>query len=205
MKKINHKIASQVLTSLVMSAFLFMPGHSSHASPTQDYMEDDEIFIDDSKAMHSSEMEEARGGFIDPSGLIYRFAVDVRSQVDGIVSYRRSLVVEPSAGGQLQATSSVQIQEAPSLPPGTIANIIENGKGVVVDSQNGKTTILNQTQSGAFANVIMNTADNRVISQKLDINVMLKSLPQILDRYGVSAGRSTLMQSISARTLRIGR
>jgi len=166
---------------------------------------EDEIVIADAEVMRPSDMEEARAGFIDPTGLIYRFAVDVRTRVDGIVSYSRSLVVEPGTGGHLQASSTAQIQEAPNLPAGTIAAIIENGKGIVVDDENGKTTIMNQTKTGAIASIIMNAADNRVVSQTVDVNVMLRNITSMVAHNMASSAMSALAQSINARRMGFGR
>jgi hypothetical protein len=202
----THGFAAQVLTPVLFAALLYAGGiQSVRANDLGDELMDDEIVMADAEVLDASDMEETRGGFIDPTGLIFRFAVDVRTRVDGIVSYARSLVLQPGLSGHLQATTSAQIQQAPNLPSGTIANIINEGKGIVVDDDNGKTTILNQTDTGAFANVIMNAANNRVVSQTMDINIVLKNLPNLHSHHGGRGGFSPLDQSMSTRSMRFGR
>ncbi|MDD5586460.1 MAG: hypothetical protein PHY92_05835 [Alphaproteobacteria bacterium] len=165
----------------------------------------DEIIMADAEVLYASDMEETRGGFIDPTGLIFRFAVDVRTRIDGIVSYARSLVLEPGIGGHLQASSTTKIQEAPNLPVGTIASIIENGNGIVVDDNSGKTTVLNQTPTGSIASVITNTADNRVVSQTMDINIILNNIPNLRSHGHGSGGFSAFSQGIRSRAMGHGR
>lgn len=205
MKK-TRETAPHVLIPVLLAAFLNLANvQPVRANDLGDTLMDDEIVIADAEVLHTTDMEDLRGGWIDPTGLIYRFAVDVHTHVDGIVSYARSLVLQAGIDGHLQATSSTQLQEAPNLPTGTIANIIDEGKGLVVSDDSGTTTILNQTQSGALANVIMNSANNRVVSQTMDISIVLNNLPNLHAHSSGLRSFSPLSESISMRSMRFGR
>jgi hypothetical protein len=204
-----RKFTSHILTPALMAAFFLTGGMNpvlaNGALEDELGLPDNEIVLAEADVLPASEMEETRGGFRDPSGFIYRFAVDVRTHVNGAVSYARSLVLEPGANGQLHATSTAQIQEAPNLPVGTIAKIIENGKGIEVNDSSGKTTVLNQTQSGSIASVITNTANNRVISQTMDINIILKNIPNLIANGRNLGNVSAFAQGIRGRAMGIGR
>jgi len=198
----QRNLVDYLLASIPVVLFFIMGGITPALA--NDDLED-EIMISDAHALHASEMESTRGGFFDHRGHIYRFAVDVKTQVDGSISYARSLVLQAGKDGNLHASSSTQLIKEVSLPVGTIANVINSGKGLVVDDQNGKTTILNQTEKGGIASVIMNTANNRNVSQTIDINILLNNTP-ILQAIRNNIGAiSALAQSIRTRTMGIGR
>ena len=166
----------------------------------------DEIQIADAQPISNDEMGELRAGFIDPTGLLFRFAVDVKSQIDGALMFVRSLVLETGARGHYTATASSQVMPE-NLPAGTTASVIDKGAGVVVSSDQGKTTLLNQPSSTSFASVIVNQADNRVVSQTVNIDLVLQnvqaSMAQMsaIKNYHAPAG---LFQSARMHTIGFG-
>lgn len=123
-------------------------------------------------------MDEARAGFTDASGMIYRFAVDVRTQIDGAVTFTRQITLDHDASGQLQAAQIVGV-DTTGLPTGATATLINNGQGIRVTSTTGATTVLNQTASGALASIIMNTANDQQITQTMNINLVLQNMPAV--------------------------
>ncbi len=147
-------------------------------------------------------MDEARAGFTDASGMIYRFAVDVRTEVDGAVTFTRQITLAPNAAGQLQATSHVGM-DASGLSQGTTATLINNGQGLQVTSPSGTTTVLNQTASGALASVILNTANDQQITQTLNINLVLQNMPAINMR-GLTNQVTGLAQAGNMRQIGLG-
>lgn len=165
---------------------------------------EDEIVIAEAEALDASTMANTRGAYRDPTGHIYRFAVDIRTRIDGAISYARSLVLQSDSRGDLHATSSAKL-ETVNLPTGTIANIINNGGGLVVEDTKGNTTVLNQTPTGSIASVVVNSANDRVVSQTVDINILLKNITNLVSNSGALRNLSALSQSVRTRMLGIGR
>ncbi|MDX9690330.1 MAG: hypothetical protein RBT70_07715 [Alphaproteobacteria bacterium] len=146
-----------------------------------------------------ADMGDVRGGFIDPTGMIFRFAVDIKSQIDGALMFVRSLVLQhtdsihdsvqqavneslPKSQGNsgfVASSSSEVIQE--NIPHGTEVKVMENGSGLVISNSQGQTTFINQTSAGAFSNVIMNTADNRIITQTMNIDLVLQNMTNVIN------------------------
>jgi hypothetical protein len=147
-----------------------------------------------------ADMGQVRGGFFDPTGLIFRFAVDIKSQIDGALMFVRSLVLqhtdtihdsvqqsvqaslpksEAPDSGLVASSSSEVIQQ--NIPQGTEVKVMENGSGLVISNSQGQTTLINQTAEGAFSNVIMNTADNRIITQTMNVDLVLQNMTNVIN------------------------
>lgn len=137
-------------------------------------LDDDRIVLAEA-ALPEDTMDETRGGFIDSSGMIYSFAVDVRTQIDGAITLTRQITLTAGQGGQLAAASNVDLTNN----SGALATLIGNGQGLSVTSNSGVTTVLNQTASGTLASIVMNTANNRQIVQTIDLNLVLKNVPSL--------------------------
>ena len=159
-----------VLLSLVAGLIMLMglPFHGASAMAALD-----DVAMEGGRSLSNGEMDELRAGFMDPSGHLFRFAIDVHSMVDGTLMFVRSLVLQVGRHGQFEATASNQVLPQ-NLPAGMTANVVDNGAGVVVSDKNGNSTLLNQTANGALASVILNTANNRNLSQTMDINIVLQ-------------------------------
>lgn len=173
--------------------------------------------------LKESEMATIRAGFFDPSGFIFRFAVDIKTQIDGALTYVRSMVLVPELGKGFMATASSEIipqalsghgietdsvkTTAPietetlknTSPTETVdtkittqvadvapiqATHINNGTGTVIKGKNGSTTILTQSANGALANIILNTEDNRTITQTMNIDLVLRDIGATLGATG---------------------
>lgn len=148
-------------------------------APLTEIILEDELRIADAQIVPDSEMGELRAGFMDPSGFLLKFAVDVKSQIDGALTFVRSLVLQHDHNGHLQASTSTELLSQ-NLPEGTTANVIDNGKGIVISNGSGQTTILNQTSSGALTNMIVNTANNVDVSQTMNIDLVLQNVSSIV-------------------------
>jgi len=144
----------------------------------------DEIVIADAIALSPHDMEETRAGFIDPTGYLVKFAVDVKTQIDGALTFVRSMVLQPDASGQFQTTASSQVMPQ-NLPEGTTARITANGTGAVVTSSQGITTVLTQGANGSIANIIFNTANNRDITQTMNLDLVLRNVNAALGPIGL--------------------
>lgn len=197
MRKITNFSVFFVLVCLFMLA-----GSPSHAASYKEMRDraafggmpvlssDDEVSFDQAQLVPASEMAEMRGGFIDPSGLIFRFAVDVKSQIDGVLTFVRSLVLQANEiTGQMHAESKAELVTEPSLPSGTTAHIVNDGAGVVVKHEQGQqTTVINQAASGAITNVVMNTADNVQVAQTINIDLVLQNVGDLVGQVSAARG-----------------
>jgi hypothetical protein len=151
----------------------------------------DEIVVADARPVPDSEMGELRAGFWDVSGFLMKFAVDVEAQIDGALMFVRSLVVQPTVNGAMEASSTAKLL-AENLPAGTTATVLEDGAGVVLSDQAGKqTALLNQSSVGALTNVIMNTADNVNVSQTMNVDLVLQNVDNLVSQV-------TAMKAMSA-------
>lgn len=144
---------------------------------------EDTIILAEAKVVRDRDLGEMRGGFVDPTGLIFKFAVDVQSQVNGALAYVRSLVLQADGAGQMQASSSSNVMQQ-NLPSGTTASVVNNGAGIVISSQEGQqTTMINQAANGAITNVVLNTANDMNISQVVNIDLVLKSIDPLMGQF----------------------
>ncbi len=169
---------------MVAALFAFAPSAQAYAPDA-----DDAMIELSAPRLSDAEMDTMRGGFFDPTGLIFRFAVDVQTHIDGMVEFVRSIVMMPDIKGNLVASAQADLQTV-ELPAGTTASMVSGGRGVVVTDEKGTTTALNQTTQGALANIIMNTADNREITQKMDINIVLKGVESTTSHIRETGGHS---------------
>jgi hypothetical protein len=166
----------------------------------------DEILVAEADVVSNGEMAEMRAGFIDPSGLLFRFAVDVKSQIDGALMFVRSLVLETTSPGHYTASANNQVINE-NLPVGTTAAVIDNGAGVVVSSEKGTTTLMNQPSSSSFASVVVNQASDVVVSQTMNIDLVIQnvqaSMRQLTDLKSFNAPAG-LNQSAHMHTIGFG-
>ena len=100
----NKTMLTLALCALAVCA-VSRPGYAALPSPRIPGM--DYIALADAVPLSSDEMGNLRGGFIDPTGLIYNFAVNVQTALNGAEVFTRSLNISPSGpNGQMQATST---------------------------------------------------------------------------------------------------
>jgi hypothetical protein len=182
---------------MVLAVMAFMP-HAALALASRDALD-----MAGAKPLSDREMSNARGGFIDPTGMILRFAVDVKTQIDGAMTFVRSIVMAPDASGHLAASSTSQMQ-AQNLPAGTTASIIDNGRGVTVTDSKGNTTALNQTASGVLASIITNTADFRQVTQTMNIDLVLQNVHSITSQINGGGAGAINSLGLGARLHNVG-
>jgi hypothetical protein len=159
------------------------------------------LILADAAPLSLDDMDGLRGGFSDPSGMIFNFAVDVQTALNGTQVFSRSLVVSPGAGGQLQATNTGGLLPS-NLPTNITFTALSNGTGVTATDANGTTTtILNQTAAGAPASIIMNTASNRTVTQSVTVSLTLQNLGPLMNFLHTASPGAALAQSAGGRAL----
>ncbi len=162
--------------------------------------EPDRLVIAEAAPLAPEEMQDLRAGFIDPTGLIYNFAVNVETALNGVDVFTRYITVSPSINGHLQATTATALTAA-NIPAGLGVTIIDGGKGIsIVDANGNQALIFNQTPSGAPTSTVLNTISNSSIKQSVDMALTLNQLSPVmaLARTPIAAA---LEQSMALRSL----
>lgn len=133
------------------------------------------ITIADATELTPGEMQRLRGGFIDPTGLIYSFAVNVQTALNGTEVFTRQVVVSPGTGGEFQG--SVNNNLLARNVDGMRVSIIKNGAGVTAVDRNGlTTTLLNETETGIPSSIVINNGNDRNIAQSVEMTLKLNSI-----------------------------
>jgi hypothetical protein len=194
---------------LAVSLMVPAPAYAGDAMPltvsndplSNDIVPNDELMVADAAPLSADQMDQARGGFADPSGLIYRFSVDVQTALNGSEVFTRSLTVMPGINGQFQATTSANVIGA-NIPAGLNVAMIGNGSGVrVTDAAGNVTTVFNQTAAGVPSSIILNNANNRTISQTVNLNLVLPNLSTIMNFVHASLPSAAMAQQNAVRGL----
>lgn len=162
-----RKLAAVLLTSTMLS-FTPLAAQASLIEP------DDDIAML-SETIPAEEMAGLSGGFIDASGFIIRFAVDVRAQIDGALLFMRSFVLD-QVNGKLQATEDSFKLLSENLPNGSQAAVVNDGGGVVItNSQGEQTVVLNENAKGLPSSIVNNTANGLNLSQTVGLDLTLSA------------------------------
>ena len=201
---IIHKIAALKMVVGVVALCAMSPAAQANplAGNSLVQPEADYVGVAEATPLSLGEMENMRGGFADPSGLVYRFAVNVQTLLNGIEVFTHSLVVAPSVStGQLQATATTNFSPS-NTPSGLNINMIGNGIGVVVTDSSGRsTTAMNQTANGAPASIIMNTGNDRNITQSVNVNLTLQNMTSIMNFIHTTSQVGAMTQHSALRSL----
>lgn len=158
----------------------------------------DRVAMTDAMPLSSDEMSDLRGGFVDPTGLIYNFSVNVQTALNGADVFTRSINLSSGPNGQLQA-SSVSNLVPGNVPTGLNVGVIGNGSGVsVTNATGGITTILNQTATGAPASIIVSTGSNLNVTQTVSATLTLQNLATITNFLHTTVGQTATMAQHTA-------
>lgn len=162
-----RKLAAVLLTSTMLS-FTPLAAQASLIEP------DDDIAML-SETIPAEEMAGLSGGFIDASGFIIRFAVDVRAQIDGALLFLRSFVLD-QVNGKLQATDDSFKLLSENLPNGSQAAVVNDGGGVIItNAQGDQTVVLNENAKGLPSSIVNNTANGLNLSQTVALDLTLSA------------------------------
>jgi hypothetical protein len=177
---------------------------NAQAAETPDASAPDTMEMADATPLSADQMGQTRGGFADPGGLIYNFAVDVQTAVNGAEVFSRSLSVSPGINGQLQATSSGGLVPQ-NLPTGMNISVIGNNAGLKIANSAGQvtTTIMNQTAAGVPSSIIINTGNNQMITQTVGLNLTLPNMATIMSYVHASIPPAALIQQSNLRSIGI--
>ncbi|MDR3424178.1 MAG: hypothetical protein P4M13_03745 [Alphaproteobacteria bacterium] len=173
------------LTAIFAATVLMCAAAPAFGEEARDLMplpDSGRIVLADATPLTSAEMQDIRGGFSDPSGLIYNFSVNVQTDVQGATVFTRSISLSPSgSGGQFQAVANASLLPQ-NFPSNLSISMIGNGTGVTISNASGQNiTILNQAANGAPASIILNTSSNANIGQSVNVGLTLQNMTTVMN------------------------
>jgi hypothetical protein len=123
-------------------------------------------------ALSDDELGGQRGGFMTPLGLEIGFGAIVRTTIDGALALETKMtwtdqgaVTEITGGALTPNVAAAAAAGGINLDPTT------NWTGVVKPGDGGSTAVLTDLGQNFFSSVVINTANNREISQNTQINL----------------------------------
>jgi hypothetical protein len=193
---IQKAIMAPLIALLTCYAF-----SSSESKEEPRVFKEEPMVLVEAKQLTTDEMQNIRGGFIDPTGMIFNFAVNVRTALNGMEIFTRSLTISPSGPhGHFEATNNTALVQ-PNIPSNLSANVIGSGTGVTItDTSGNTTTVLNESAGGVPSSIVFNTSSDRDIAQSVAMTLTLKNVPAFA-AFSHTAAQSALAQSASMRSL----
>ncbi len=181
------------------AAFNLMPSEKSESAPP--YVEDPErIVIAEARLLAPDEMQELRGGFIDPTGLIYKFAVNVQTALNGAEIFTRTITVSPTFDKHLQATTETALNSS-NIPNNFNVLVLREGQGVSISNEDGgHSIVLNQTPGGPPISAILNTMNDSTIKQSVNMSLTINEMTPIMNSLRTSIG-AALEQNSALRSV----
>lgn len=163
---------------------------------------DDQVTLTEAAELLSpTEMKDLRGGFIDTTGLICNFAVNVETLINGIEVFTKNITVAATGtGSELQASANATLA-LQNLSSALKVSFENDGSGLTIAGANGQTTtVINQTSGGAPSSIVINTADNTDITQSVSVSLTLATQAAVA-KYVNATARTALMNRVSIRSL----
>ena len=152
--------------------------------------------------LSDNELDDVRGGYLSAGGFTFDFGVVVQTMVDGSLALESKLSL-----GSNGAVSSVTASDLPGATSFTIAGASGtggpdlSGKGLVLSGNGGLTTLIQELSQTSIRNLVVNTAQNRTITQNTDITILMPDLPQLRQAMSLQLVRTGLDQALNAGLL----
>jgi hypothetical protein len=152
--------------------------------------------------LSDSELDDVRGGYLSVGGFTFDFGVAVQIMVDGSLALESKLSL-----GSNGAVSSMRVGDLPDATPFTIAGASGadgpqlSGKGLALSGNGGLTTLIQELSQTSIRNLVINTAQNRTITQHTDITILMPGLPQLQQNMSLQLVGSGLDQALNAGLL----
>jgi hypothetical protein len=117
--------------------------------------------------LSDDDLSELRGGFLVADGIAFDFGATVRTSVDGVQILESRITWTPQ-GTAVETVSGA----APYQLPG-------GGLGITLRNPTGTTTIGHRLLDGQLQGFILNTADNRNVTQTIDVTLTLPGFDEV--------------------------
>lgn len=138
--------------------------------------EDAAIASGDPVPMSDADLDDQRGGMSTPSGVQFYFGAVVNTYIDGQLALQTQLTWTDQ--GVVQTTQGNLASDLVSQAAAGGIHLSPNAAGAYVPGINGGTVVLNSIDPGQIANAVLNTADNRTITQNTNITLTIPNLAQ---------------------------
>ena len=125
--------------------------------------------------MTDRELAEVRGGYLTSNGITFGFGATVSTFVDGTLALQSRLTVTDT--GVLQGqTAGASTVTAPS-DAAALAGLV--GQGVVIPGNGGSSTIIHNLTGNQILGLVINSANNRMITQDTAVTLTLPQFNQL--------------------------
>ncbi len=141
------------------------------------------------------ELDAQRGGFETPTGVNFSFGAVVDTYVDGKLALQTQLTLTPQ-GAQQTTTGTISSGLAAEAARAGI-QLNANAQGAFIPGTNGGTVVLNSANGNQIVNTVLNTADNRNISQTTTVNIGITNLAQYQAQANVAQLALQLQNSVA--------
>ncbi len=138
--------------------------------------EDQAVAAVDPAPMSDSDLDDQRGGMSTPSGVQFFFGAVVSTYIDGQMALQTQLTWTDQ--GVVQTTQGDLANDLAAQAAAGGIHLSANASGAYVPGTNGGTVVLNSVDPGQIANAVLNTADNRTITQNTAITLSIPNLAQ---------------------------
>ena len=140
-----------------------------------------------------AELAVQRGGFLTAGGVTLDFGADMKTYVDG------QLALETTLNWTAQGATTEQIGPGgvvTSLPAGSLS-------AAMLTDPTGTVKLIQSLSSQAFANVVLNTASNKVVSQSTNITLTLPGFGATQQSYQQALVGMNLAQQLGMALTRV--
>ncbi len=138
--------------------------------------EDTTAVVADPAPMSDTDLDDQRGGMSTPSGVQFFFGAVVSTYIDGQLALQTQLTWTDQ--GVVQTSQGNMASDLAAQAAAGGIHLSANASGAYVPGTNGGTVVLNSVDPGQIANAVLNTADNRNITQNTAITLTIPNLAQ---------------------------
>lgn len=149
---------------------------------------------DDIAVMEDEEMADARGGIAIAPGLDINFGALITTFIDDVPTLTTQLTWSET-GALVRQTLGNLGQPIQDLSPAALAALgidsLGGLGGVVIDDENGLTTVVHNVTDGALQNIVINSANDRNLRQEIAVTLEIPGFELmqagfITDRLGLT-------------------
>lgn len=153
-----------------------------------------------SAPLADEELARLRGGYLVAGGLTLDFGAMTRTLVDGRLALQTQVTWTPS-GAQVVQTADGQGAADPSAALAA-AGVKPGDLGVAAYvTADGRSAVIQRVTAEGLANVVLNTASGRAISQNTDVTLTLPGFQAVQSRMSDALAASRMAQAITDAAL----
>ncbi len=145
--------------------------------------------------MTDRELGSVRGGYLSANGLNFGFGASVSTYVDGALALQSRLTVTDA--GVLQSQTAGGAPNTTAFDP-TLSNALGGltGQGVTVAGGGGASTIVHSLTGDQILNVVLNSANNRTITQNTAVTLTLPAFNQLQQTTAAQQLNASLLNAV---------